>query len=89
MFLPWRKHCLLLPWLLLFDIPGLRTGFRELIAIMNLFHASPQSDRKGINPRFLMEPLHEARLDSKLSRSYATYNVMYLSHHERGGFLWA
>lgn len=33
-------HCLLLPWLLLFDIPGLRTGFAELIGIMNLFHAS-------------------------------------------------
>jgi len=37
---PYVFHCLLLPWLLLFDIPGLRTGFRELIAIMNLFHAS-------------------------------------------------
>jgi len=33
-------HCLLLPWLLLFDITGLRTGFRELITIMNLFHAA-------------------------------------------------
>jgi SRSO17 transposase len=37
---PYVFYCLLLPWLLLFDIPGLRTGFRELIAIMNLFHAA-------------------------------------------------
>ena len=37
---PYVYYCLLLPWLLLFDIPGLRTGFLELIGIMNLFHAS-------------------------------------------------
>lgn len=37
---PYVFHCLLLPWLLLFDIPGLRTGFAELIGSMNLFHAS-------------------------------------------------
>jgi DDE superfamily endonuclease len=36
MLQPYVFHCLLLPLLLLFDIPG----FRELIAIMNLFHAS-------------------------------------------------
>jgi len=37
---PYVFHCLLLPWLLIFDIPGLRTGFKELIGIMNLFHAA-------------------------------------------------
>jgi len=36
---PYVFHCLLLPWVLLFDIPGLRAGFLELIGIMNLFHA--------------------------------------------------
>ncbi len=36
-----------------------------------------------------VEPLHEARLDSNRSRAYATYNVMYLSHHKRGGYVWA
>jgi hypothetical protein len=33
-------HCLLLPWVLLFDISGLRTGFLQLISIMNSLHAS-------------------------------------------------
>jgi SRSO17 transposase len=37
---PYVYFCLLLPWMLLFDIPGLRTGFAELTGIMNLFHAS-------------------------------------------------
>jgi hypothetical protein len=37
---PYVFHCLLLPWLLLFDIPGLRAGFLELIGSMNLFHAA-------------------------------------------------
>ncbi len=37
---PYVFHCLLLPWLLLFAIPGLRTGFTELIGMMNLFHAA-------------------------------------------------
>jgi hypothetical protein len=37
---PYVYSCLLLPWLLLFDIPVLRTGFAELTGIMNLFHAS-------------------------------------------------
>jgi SRSO17 transposase len=37
---PYVFHCLLLPWLLLFDIPGLRTGFFQLIGIMNSLHAS-------------------------------------------------
>lgn len=36
---PYVFHCLLLPWFLLFDIPGLRAGFRQLIGIMNSFHA--------------------------------------------------
>ena len=40
MLQPYVFHCLLLPWLLLFDIPGLRAGFLELIGIMNLFHAA-------------------------------------------------
>jgi hypothetical protein len=40
MLQPYVFHCLLLPWLLLFDIPGLRAGFLQLIGIMNLFHAS-------------------------------------------------
>ncbi len=33
-------HCLLLPWVLLFDISGLRAGFLQLISIMNSLHAS-------------------------------------------------
>jgi SRSO17 transposase len=33
-------HCLLLPWLLLFDIPGLRAGFLQLMGIMNSLHAA-------------------------------------------------
>ena len=37
---PYMFHCLLLPWLLLFDIPGLRTGFFQLMGIMNSLHAS-------------------------------------------------
>ncbi len=40
MLQPYVFHCLLLPWLLLFDIPGLRAGFLQLIGIMNLFHAA-------------------------------------------------
>jgi SRSO17 transposase len=40
MLQPYVFHCLLFPWFLLFDIPGLRAGFRELISIMNLFHAA-------------------------------------------------
>lgn len=37
---PYVFSCLLFPWLLVFDIPGLRAGFAELTAIMNLFHAA-------------------------------------------------
>jgi SRSO17 transposase len=37
---PYVFHCLLLPWLLLFDIPGLRAGFCQLIGIMNSLHAA-------------------------------------------------
>ncbi len=37
---PYVYFCLLLPWLLVFDIPCLRAGFAELTALMNLFHAS-------------------------------------------------
>jgi hypothetical protein len=37
---PYVYFCLLVPWMLLFDIPGLRTGFAELTGIMNLFRAS-------------------------------------------------
>ena len=35
---PYIFCCLLLPWLQLFDIPGLYQGFRTLIAAMNGFH---------------------------------------------------
>ena len=37
---PYIFFCLLLPWLLVFDIPCLRTGFAELTGIMNFFHAA-------------------------------------------------
>jgi hypothetical protein len=37
---PYVFHCLLLPWLLLFDIPGLREGFSQLIGMMNSLHAA-------------------------------------------------
>jgi SRSO17 transposase len=37
---PYIFYCLLLPWLLLFDVPGLRAGFLQLIGSMNLFHAA-------------------------------------------------
>jgi hypothetical protein len=37
---PYVFHWLLLPWLLLFDIPGLREGFSQLIGIMNSLHAA-------------------------------------------------
>lgn len=37
---PYVFFCLLLPWLLVFDIPCLRTGFAELTHIMNFFHAA-------------------------------------------------
>ena len=37
---PFMLHCLILPWLLVFDIPALRDGFQHLIALMNCFHAS-------------------------------------------------
>ena len=33
-------YCLLLPWLVVFDLPGLRTGFLELTTLMNFFHAA-------------------------------------------------
>src|SRR5215472_1855876 len=44
-------HCLLFPWFLLFDIPGDRAGFRELIAIMNLFHAALPMGQKRVSIR--------------------------------------
>lgn len=47
---PYVFYCLLLPWLLLFDIPSLRAGFLQLTGIMNLFHAASQLDRRGITP---------------------------------------
>lgn len=37
---PYVCSCLLLPWVLLFNISGLRTGFAQLTGIMNCFHAS-------------------------------------------------
>ena len=37
---PYVFHCLFLPWLLLFDIPGLRAGFLQLIGIMNSLHTA-------------------------------------------------
>lgn len=33
-------YCLLLSWLLVFDLPCLRTGFLELTALTNFFHAA-------------------------------------------------
>ena len=36
---PFVFGCLLWPWMLLFDLPCLRTGFVQLTGIMNLFHA--------------------------------------------------
>ncbi len=36
---PYVYSCLLLPWLLVFNIPCLHTGFAELTGIMNWFHA--------------------------------------------------
>jgi hypothetical protein len=35
---PHILFCLLLPWLLVFDIPRLRAGFAELTGMMNFFH---------------------------------------------------
>jgi hypothetical protein len=40
MLQPYVFYCLLLPWLLLFDIPGFRSGFSQLIGIMNSLHAA-------------------------------------------------
>ncbi len=37
---PFILHCLILPWLLVFNIPSLRAGFEHLISLMNCFHAS-------------------------------------------------
>ena len=37
---PYVYYWLLLPWLLLFDIPGFRAGFLQLIGIMNSLHAA-------------------------------------------------
>lgn len=37
---PYVFYCLLLPWLLLFDIPGFRAGFLQLIGSMNSLHAA-------------------------------------------------
>ena len=37
---PYVSYWLLLPWVLLFDLSGFREGFRQLIGIMNLFHAT-------------------------------------------------
>jgi hypothetical protein len=36
---PFVFGCLLWPWMLLFDLSSLRTGFTQLTTIMNLFHA--------------------------------------------------
>lgn len=36
---PFVFGCLLCPWMLLFDLPCLRTGLVQLTGIMNLFHA--------------------------------------------------
>jgi len=35
---PYICHCLILPWLLVFDIPALQLGFKQLTSIMNTFH---------------------------------------------------
>lgn len=37
---PFVFSCLLLPWMLVFDLPCLRTGFAELTRLMNFFHAA-------------------------------------------------
>lgn len=37
---PYIFHCLLIPWLLVFELPSLQTGFADLIRIMNTFHAA-------------------------------------------------
>lgn len=37
---PYVYFCLLLPWLLVFNVPCLHAGFAELTGIMNWFHAS-------------------------------------------------
>ena len=37
---PFMLSCLILPWLLGFEIPPLPEGFHHLIALMNCFHAS-------------------------------------------------
>jgi SRSO17 transposase len=37
---PFILHCLILPWLLVFEIPPLHEGFQQLISVMNCFHAS-------------------------------------------------
>ena len=37
---PYVCSCLILPWLLVFDIPQLRIGFAEITGIMNMFHAA-------------------------------------------------
>jgi hypothetical protein len=49
MLQPYVFHYLLLPWLRLFDIPGLRAGFLELLGSMNVFHAcrSPNLKEEG------------------------------------------
>lgn len=46
---PYVFHRLLLTWLLLFDIPGLRAGFLQLIGIMNLFHAALPTRQKRVS----------------------------------------
>ncbi len=40
MLQPFVMSCLLFPWSLVFDIPALRAGFKQLIACMNRFPAS-------------------------------------------------
>jgi SRSO17 transposase len=35
---PYVCHCLILPWLLVFDIPALQLGFKQLTSLMNTFH---------------------------------------------------
>ncbi len=37
---PYVSYWLLLPWVLLFDLSGFQAGFRQLIGIMNLCHAT-------------------------------------------------
>lgn len=62
--------CLLLPWLVVFDLPGLRAGFLELTTLMNFFHASPDLTEEGQVAR-----QHCGEEPSSLARSRSDQHV--------------